>query len=223
MQLAETFGDIARTLLAAGSLDATLQRVVTAAVETVPGCDHAGISFIEGRTVRSRATSDEVPVEVDKIQYEVDEGPCLDAMREHEVFSVDDLSVDSRWPQFSKRAAEETGVLSMLSFRLFVEQDTMGALNLYSKREAAFPEEAHHIGAVLAAHAAIAIVSARMNEQKDEAIRSRDIIGQAKGIIMARKGVSEEEAFDILRRASQRMNVKLRDIATQVTKRTAEG
>ncbi len=95
----------------------------------------------------------------------------------------------------------------------------MGALNLYSKTVGAFDEEAHAVGSVFATHASVAIAGARSSDQKDEAIRSRDVIGQAKGILMAQKNISEDEAFDVLRRASQRMNVKLRELAERITER----
>ncbi len=219
IQLAQTFAEVARALLAAGTLEETLRRISTLAVETIDGCDHAGVSYIEGHEVTTRAASDDIPPAVDQIQYQTNEGPCLDAMRDHEVLHVEDLSSDPRWPKFAPRAVEETGVRSMLSFRLFAEQDTMGALNLYSKTVGAFDEEAHAIGSVFATHASVAIAGARMSAQKDEAIRSRDVIGQAKGILMAQKNISEDEAFDILRRASQRMNIKLREVAERITER----
>lgn len=215
IELAEAFADIARALLADKTLEETLQRVSRLAVDVVHGCDHAGISVIEGRRITTTAASDDVAVSVDKIQYETDQGPCLDAIRDDEVLRADDLSQEDRWPEFARQAAE-TGVRSLLAFRLFADGETMGALNLYSKERAAFDDEAMRVGTILAAHAAVAMVSVRTNEQKDEAIRSRDVIGRAKGILMARQAISDEEAFELLRRASQRMNVKLRDIAAQV-------
>lgn len=218
LALAETFAEIARTLLAAKTLEATLTSITDAAVRTIEGCDHACISLIDGRRITTPAASDPVAVAVDAIQYEVDDGPCLDAIRAQMVVHAEDLAQDTRWPLFAARAAAETGVHSMLSFRLFAERDTMGALNLYSKRAGAFDPEADRVGAVLAAHAAVAMVGARHSDQKDEAIRTRDVIGQAKGILMARQGITEDEAFDTLRRASQRMNIKLRDVAAQIAR-----
>lgn len=222
IELAEAFADIARALLADKTLEETLQRVSRLAVDVVHGCDHAGISLIEGRRITTTAASDAVAGAVDKIQYETDQGPCLDAIRDHEVFRVDDLEHEDRWPEFARHAAEQTGVRSLLAFRLFAEGETMGALNLYSKERAAFDDDAVRVGTILAAHAAVAMVSVRTNEQKDEAIRSRDVIGRAKGILMARQAISDEEAFQLLRRASQRMNVKLRDIAAQVAESPVE-
>lgn len=218
---ADAFAEMARALLAEEDVQATLQKICDLAVETIDGCDHAGISFLKGRKVETPAASDDVPRMVDAIQYEVGEGPCLDAIREHEVFQTGDLGRESRWPQFASRAQRETGITSMLSFRLFVEGDTLGALNLHSKAADAFGEESRTVGLVFAAHAAVALSSAIHDEQMEEALQSRDLIGQAKGILMAREGITADQAFDMLRRASQRLNVKLRDVAGGVVDRSA--
>ena len=220
LELAETFADVARALLGEDDVEATLQKITTLAVETIDGCDHAGVSLVQGRRISTPASSDDVPGRVDAVQYETDQGPCLDAIREHETFKTDDLAKEDRWPKFSQRAAEETGVASMLSFRLFVEGDTMGALNLYSKQRAAFDDEALAVGSAFATHAAVALAGAQHDEQMQKALQGRDVIGQAKGILMAQQHVSADEAFDILRRASQRMNIKLRELAERVASRT---
>ena len=213
---AEVFAEVARSLLAQEDVQHTLQRIVDLAVETLDSCDHAGITFVRGRKFSTPASSNDVPLMVDAIQYETGEGPCLDAIREHEVFRTGDLGRETRWPRFSARAQRETGVTSMLSFRLFVNGDTLGALNLYSKSADAFDDEAWTYGSIFAAHAAVALSSALHDEQMEEALQSRDVIGQAKGILMAREGIGPDEAFDMLRRASQRVNVKLRDVARQI-------
>jgi transcriptional regulator with GAF, ATPase, and Fis domain len=213
---ADAFADIARTLLAEGDVQHTLQKICDLAVETIDGCDHAGVSFLKGSNVHTPAASDDVPRAVDAIQYETGEGPCLDAIREHEVFETGDLGRERRWPNFSARAQRETGVTSALCFRLFVEGDTLGALNLFSKAADAFDEHSRTVGIVFAAHAAVALSTAMHDEQMEEALQSRDLIGQAKGILMAREGINADQAFDMLRRASQRLNVKLRDVAGSV-------
>ncbi len=212
----EIFAEVARALFAQGDVQHTLQKIVDLAVETIDGCDHAGISFLKGTTGSTPAASDGIPITVDAIQYETGEGPCLSAIREHEVFESGNLPLETRWPHFAARAARETGITSMLSFRLFVAGDTLGALNLYSKAPAAFDERSRTVGLVFAAHAAIALATAVHAEQMDEALQSRDLIGQAKGILMAREGVTADEAFDMLRRASQRLNVKLRQVAGEM-------
>ncbi|MDQ3897448.1 MAG: GAF and ANTAR domain-containing protein [Actinomycetota bacterium] len=213
---AEVFAEVARSLLAQEDVQQTLQKIVDLAVETIEGCDCAGITFMRGREYSTPAASSDVPRDVDAIQYEVGEGPCLDAIREHDVFRTGDLSRERRWPRFSARAQRETGVASMVCFRLFVDGDTLGALNLYSKATDAFDDHAMSLGSVFAAHAAIALSTALHDEQMEEALQSRDVIGQAKGILMAREHVGPEEAFDMLRRASQRVNVKLREVARQI-------
>ncbi len=218
--LAKVFADIARQLQAERTAHSTLQRITSAAVDTVHGCDHAGITVIRRHgSVSTPASSDAVPRAVDAIQYEVDEGPCLGAIREHETYLIDDLTTEQRWPAFSRRAADETGVRSMLSFRLFVEEDTIGALNLYSRQVDAFDEHARAVGAILAAHAAVAITTARERDRVDDletALRSNREIGMAMGIVMARGNCTSEQAFDLLRGASQHLNIKLRDIAIEV-------
>lgn len=218
--LAETFAALARELQAESGPDETRSRVTKAAVDVVDGCDHAAISLVtRSGGIDTVAATDDVPVQVDHIQYAAGEGPCLGAIDEHEVFRSDDLAAESRWPAFSRRAAAETGVHSMLSYRLFVREDTMGALNLYSREVAAFGEDDHAVGAVLAAHAAVAMDAARERrhaQDLDEALQSNRRIGMAMGVLMGRGLVAEEHAFELLRRASQSLNVKLRDIAEQV-------
>jgi GAF domain-containing protein len=218
--LAEIFAEIARELQAEKSPEEVLQRIVTVAVEIVEGCDHAGISIVHRHhRVDTPAASDDVPIAVDAIQYETRQGPCLEAIESHESYLIDDLSTEDRWPAFSRRCAEETGVLSMLSMRLFVEEDTIGALNMYSRQADAFDEHARAVGAVLAAHAAVAITTSRVRERAEnleKALESNREIGIAVGILMARGPQSREQAFDALRRASQHLHVKLRDVAGTV-------
>lgn len=219
MELAATFADVARALLSADDVEATLEKITSLAVETIDGCDHAGVSLVQGRQISTPAASDDVPVQVDAIQYEVDDGPCLGAIREHETFRIDDLAGEDRWPAFSRRAAQETGVASMPSIRLFAERDAMGALNLYSKQPSAFDDEALALGSVFATHAAVALAGAQHDEHLQKALQGRDVIGQAKGILMAQQNMNADETFDILRRASQRMNIKLRELAERVATR----
>lgn len=215
--LADVFAEVARQLMAEDDLEAVLTRTSTLAVDTVHGAQHCGITVVEGDVVRTAGASDDVPVVVDQIQYETGEGPCLDAIRQHAVFETPDVSgEDALWPRFTARAAAETPVRSILSFRLFDEADTMGALNLYSDEPGAFDEQDRHLGAVFAAHAAVAMSNARKVENLERALQTRDVIATAKGMLMAHGGVTDDEAFDMLRRASQRMNVKLREVARRM-------
>src|SRR5487761_1129059 len=134
VSLAETFGEVARALLAEQDSHAILQTIVNLAVRTIDGCEHAGVSMVEQGKVTSPASSDPVPAVLDHIQADTGEGPCVDAIKEHEVFETGHLSTEGRWPQFAHRAHTETEVESVLSFRLFANEATMGALNLYSTK-----------------------------------------------------------------------------------------
>lgn len=214
--LAETFAEVARTLLAEDDLDATLDKICELVVEVIDACDSASISLVRHRKVDSRSSTDDVPRTLDEIQSETQEGPCVDAITDHEVFVTGALSEESRWPEFSARAHAATGIESVLSLRLFADRDTFGALNLYSRRRDAFDDHDIAVGAVFATHAAVAVDAARREEGLEGKASSRDIIGMAKGLIMARQGVTSDEAFDVLRRASQRMNVKLREVAARM-------
>ncbi len=200
------------------SLNATLQTVVDLSVANLPGCDGAGVTVrIDGEDTTA-AASDEYTFEIDKIQYDTDEGPCVTAVAEGTFQKIDAISEESRWPEFARRA-EEKGFRSGMSFPLKAD-GTKAALNIYSKSERAFDEASTAMGEVFAAQAAIALQNARtymaarrVADQLNEALKTRDMIGQAKGILMEREGVSDEEAFDMLKTISQNSNIKLRDIA----------
>lgn len=216
VDLAQTFAEVARTLLDQRHVDSTLDRICQLATQTIDSCESAGISLAEGGHVTSRSTTDDLPCRVDRIQSETQEGPCVDAITEHEVFLTGSLSSELRWPNFARRAHDETGVQSILALRLHASGDTMGALNLYSLQGDAFDDHDIAVASVFAAHAAVALSTATREAQLEDKAQSRDIVGMAKGIIIAQQKVSDEEAFDILRRASQRMNIKLRELAERM-------
>ncbi|MDT0352607.1 GAF and ANTAR domain-containing protein [Pseudonocardia charpentierae] len=219
-ELAEVFAKLARQLQAEDTPRKVQERVTRAAVDTVDGCDHAAISLVHRRGgIETVAATDDVPPRVDAIQYEAGQGPCLDALIEHGVFPIDDLANDKRWPSFSRRTAEETGVRSMLSLRLFLEGDTIGALNMYSRTVQAFDEQACAVGTILAAHAAIAMQAAREHahsKQLDHALESNREIGMAMGVLMAQGRMTQNQAFEALRQASQHLNRKLHDVAAEL-------
>ncbi len=214
--LAVRLGDLARSLQNEGDTDAILAGMVHAAIELIPGVEEGSISVLTGRKeVGSRAASSDLPKRIDAIQMEVNEGPCLDAVYEQKTVRVADMSTEKRWPHFAERAYE-AGAGSMLSFQLYVEGDNIGALNLYAKETNAFTDESEHVGLLVAAHAAVAFAEARKTEQLQEALTTRDLIGQAKGILMERHKITGEQAFVILTRASQNSNLKLRDVAIRL-------
>jgi transcriptional regulator with GAF, ATPase, and Fis domain len=216
VHLAETFGEIARSLLAEPDPKTTLNRIVRVAVQIIDSCGCASISVIHGRNIESPAATDDIPAAIERFQTQTGEGPCLDAIRQHEIFHTGRLSEEHRWPSFAPRASTELGIESILAVRLFADGDTMGALNLYSTRRDAFDERDVAIGAVFATHAAVALSSSREIHSLRDAMDSRGLIGQAIGLLRGREGITEQEAFDMLVRASQRLNIKLRLVAEQV-------
>lgn len=211
--LAETFADIARALLAERNVEETLHHIVEETLRLIGPAEHCGIDVVKGNRVEALVPSSEIARRIDAIQVEVDEGPCLSALRNHEAYVTGNLPGESRWPRFATRAHQETGILSIMGFRLWVEEDTVGALDIYSTQPDAFDDSSRAIGSVMAAHAAIAWSTARKQEQLEEALRTRDLIGQAKGMLMREQRIDEDRAFELLQEVSQRTNTKLRDIA----------
>ncbi|MBE7195878.1 MAG: GAF and ANTAR domain-containing protein [Gordonia polyisoprenivorans] len=213
----DLFATLARQLAAEEDVSAVWQRVVDASVAEIAGAQHAGIMLVSRRSVQTPVASDDLVVTIDKHQYETREGPCLSAAIEHApVVRVNDLRTETRWPQFAARAAE-AGVLSILSFQLYTEQDTLGALNIYAGTADAFTDDSVHTGTLLAAHAAVAAAATLKTTNLLIALTSRDVIGQAKGILMERYRITPEQAFDLLITASQRTHRKLHEIARDLT------
>ena len=215
--LATTLSDLARSLQDEDDLTATLSAIAHAAVGTVPGAEYAGLTVVQRRReVHTRAATADLVDEVDRAQYETGEGPCLTAAYEHRTVSLPDMDREHRWPRFTGRAAA-LGVHSMLSFQLFVHQDSLGALNLYATRAHAFDDDSEHVGLLFAAHAAVAMSGAQRQEHLARAITARDVIGQAKGMLMERHRLTADQAFALLVRTSQHTNTKLIDVAHRLT------
>jgi GAF domain-containing protein len=214
--LAQRMAELARAAAAPRSLDDVLFDVTATSKEIIPGTDTAGVLLIvKGGKFESLAGTDDLPHKLDELQVKYNEGPCVEAALDELIVRTDDFREEQRWPRYSARVVE-IGVLSGLSFKLYTSDRTAGALNLFSFKPNAFDAEAETIGAVLAAHAAAAILASRQEQQLESALSTRDRIGQAKGIIMERYGVDDLRAFDLLRSLSQDSNTKLIDIAQQV-------
>ncbi|HEV2886034.1 MAG TPA: GAF and ANTAR domain-containing protein [Jatrophihabitans sp.] len=218
--MAASFAELARELAARTDENDCWTGIVQAALRTVPGTEHAGITILRGGKFSTVAPSSELPRRVDAIQYELSSGPCVDAILQQCIFRTGDLSQDTRWPEFGRRAAGEHGVFSMLGFRLYLENaDTIGGLNLYSTQRDAFDESAELTGGIVATHAAIAMTGVRHRSQAENlrlALESNRQIGVAMGVLMSRQHVTRQQAFDLLRIASQHGHRKLADIAMDV-------
>jgi transcriptional regulator with GAF, ATPase, and Fis domain len=195
---------------------AVLLTVVRGALRTVPGAQEGSITLVLGRRkVLSQAASSDLPQQVDAVQEEVAQGPCLETAFEQHTVLVPDLATDERWPRFSARAAA-LDVRSMLSFQLYVEGDNLGALNLFSREADAFDERSVTVGELFAAHAAVAYSAAQREAALERALESRELVGQAQGILMQRDRLTPEQAFAALQRASQRRNLKLAEVARRL-------
>ncbi|WP_345620052.1 GAF and ANTAR domain-containing protein [Streptomyces ziwulingensis] len=210
---------LSRDLLAQETVNGTLQRITDAAVELVEGCDAAGILLLRDKGIQSLAPTEQLVVDSDRLQGRLGEGPCFDAARTstgERMFRIFDFTDEAvRWPAYVPEA-RELGLGSMMGILLYTEDEDLGALNFYSRRPGVFTEASETAGWLLASHAAVAFSSARTHAQLQQAIGTRHTIGEAMGILMGRHRVSEERAFEVLRRYSQDHNIKLRDVARLV-------
>ncbi|WP_212912201.1 GAF and ANTAR domain-containing protein [Streptomyces sp. TS71-3] len=213
---------MARDLLAQDTVNTTLERITRSAVELVQGCDAAGILILQGGAVQTLAPTDQMVIDSDQLQERLAEGPCFDAAygpTDDRVFRIADLTDEQpRWPSYAPEA-RKLKVGSMMGFLLYTEDEDLGALNLYSHLPGAFTEASETAGWVLASHAAVAFSGARTHAQMQHALDTRHVIGEAMGILMGSRRLTEEQAFDVLRRYSQDHNIKLREVARQLSER----
>src|SRR3954451_678393 len=225
---AEALRALGHFLVAEKSIADTLLEVSEITTNAMPAAEMAGIALLgaDGKPTTGVFTDKAAP-EIDEGQYRSGRGPCLDAWREKRVVRIDDLNdaVD-RYPEFMK-AAQAHGIQSTLSLPLIAGDGGLGALNLYARVIAGCSEEDEQVGVDLAGAASIVLANAAaywqaalLSEQLSEAMKSRAVIEQAKGTLMAQTPhLSPDDAFDLLRRASQRENLKLRDIAQRIVDR----
>jgi GAF domain-containing protein len=212
-------------VLTATDLSSALETVTEVSTEVVPECDGASLTMREHGLPTASAGSDDWSRELDRVQVEEQEGPCLDCMREASVMRVRDLDSDGRFPSYGPRATA-LGARSTMSVPLSADGRTVGALNLYSRSSDAFDTEAVALGTLLAAHASLALQAAnayfssrQLAAQLQDALASRAQIEQAKGMLMNQRGCTADEAFDLLVELSQRSNRKLRDVAAELVTR----
>ena len=223
-QLGQAVSRLSLLVVADETPETTLARIVAVLLQTIDHAAGAGVSLVKGRTIETAAATSDLQRRVDELQTATGQGPCFEAIREPEarVYRIDDMSSEKRWPVFCQRVSA-LGVQSKIAFVLDVDGKVLGALNLYASRPAAFDSTDETIGCVFADHAAVALANAQTHaanrlavEQLEEAVRSRDVIGRAKGILMEREGLTDDQAFARLRDISQHLNMKLRDVAADM-------
>jgi GAF domain-containing protein len=217
---------VRRFLLRDDSLQDTLTKLALIATESVPHIDLASITVLRDGKATTPAFTETSALNLDEAQYSSGEGPCLTAMRHHgeEIY----VTGSGRWPEFDDAAAE-AAVLATLSVALVAGEEPVGGLNIYSRSSDTFDGEACAAAVELAGEVAVAVANAvaydevaTLARQLAQAMESRATIEQAKGILVAAQRCSPEEAFDILRRASQRENRKLREMAAAIVERAQQ-
>jgi hypothetical protein len=192
----------------------TLAAVIDMAVTSGPG-EQALITMRTGRSVESVAYSSDLVLRADQLQYELGEGPCLDAVWANGVFVIPDLVADGRWPRWAPAAAG-LGIGSSISVHLFTDT-ALGSLNLYSLHPRNYGHADLESAKVIGAHASVVLAYARNEQNLWQAIDTRNLIGQAQGMLMQKYGLTAEKAFSALRRYSQDHNLKLAALAEQLT------
>ncbi|WP_435768819.1 GAF and ANTAR domain-containing protein [Nocardioides sp. SYSU DS0651] len=217
---AEALTDAARTIHAPRSVEDTLSAIVRAAVETVPGFDDVGISVAHpDGEIETLAGTGLLVWELDDWQYKLGEGPCYDAIRGAGVRLMHDADAEERWPNYLAKARTK-GLRSQMGLQLYTDDGTVGGLNFYSTSRTGIDEDAVELAELFATHAAIALGRARHEDDLNQSVVSRQVIGTAVGIVMERHQLGEARAFEFLVRAATTSDVTLRAVAEEVVRST---
>ncbi len=200
-----------------------LEEVAEGAVKLLDGVDHAGVTLMRrpspvrrSDNLESVATTSPVPRRFDVLQHQFGEGPCFDAIWTHQTVRIADVGSEQRWPDLMEAVMEKSSIRSVLSIQLYTDGQELGALNLFSDKANGIDDETEEQAFNLATHAAIALSGARRGEQFRSAVASRDLIGQAKGMIMERFDLDAIAAFGLMRTLSQEMNVPVTEVARRL-------
>lgn len=219
--VARSFAEMARVMLVPGSISRTREQIVQQAVLALD-CEHAALLALgSGRRVRVLATTSDAISELVSLERRTREGPGLQVLLGGGTVRIEDLGCDQRWPRFGDLAAR-LGLRSMLGCELSTDRRRLGALCVYGERPGMFPAEAEELAVVYAAHASLVLDSVRVESELTEAVESRQIIGQAVGILVERHRITTDQAFDMLVRASKNRNIKIRDLADLLIETGAE-
>lgn len=197
------------------SVPQTLDAILASALALIDGADSGCVTTVNRGVRTVEAATDQLSKELCRTQYELGEGPVSTEVKHLDVVVAADLGDEERWPQFAAAAMDE-GVRSLAAFQLYSTGEDVGALVLYSRRTEAFGPTELAVGEALAAHAAVALLGARDNEQFLAGLASRDIIGQAKGMIMERYNIDALAAFELLAKLSQQQNRSLHLVAREL-------
>ena len=216
-EFTSVLADAARTINKPQSMEETLDAIAQTAKRSIPGFDDVGISLVHrDGTIETKAATGDLVWELDSIQYQLGDGPCVSSLREEPVIVVDHLQHAQRWPQYVPQAAQR-GLKAQMALRLYVDENgTIGGINLYSTSSEDIEPHAPQLAEVFAAQAAVALGHAQEVRHLNDALVSRQQIGVALGVLIERYKIDENAAFSFLTRISSHSNTKLRDVAAGV-------
>ena len=218
---ASFFAQVSQDLMRIAEERPTLQTVVERAVEVVPACEWASVTLRRRRNrTETVAASSDVAREADELQYELDEGPCLEAVETGEPRLSNHLADSHDWPRWGPRAAK-IGVNALLGIQLSTDDEVLGALNLYAGTEGAFTRDDIDVAEIYVTHATNALTAARISTGLRTALHSRHMIGVAQGILMHTYDLSLDQSFELLRRYSSHTNTRLTEVAEHVVQHRA--
>jgi GAF domain-containing protein len=216
----DVFQQLSALIYAGADSGSIHQAIVDAAKRLVDGCDRASLLVRARDRYATAASTDDIARRIDQIELEVGEGPCVDAILD-EAYQHDPDLTDSRtpWPRFTERIVAETPVRSAIGYRLLLDGDKVGALNLFSDTPNGLTAKSADVGAVIASFASVALMAIRAREEAAtlrEGLHSNREIGKAVGLLMALHDIDDDRAFEMLAKVSQEMNVKVAEVAAQV-------
>ena len=213
---ASFFAQVSQDLMRIGEERPTLQHVVERAVEVVPACDAASVTLRRRRNrTETVAASSDLARQADQLQYDLEEGPCLEAAATGEPRLTNHLENSEDWPRWGPQAAK-IGINALLGIQLSTDDEVLGALNLYATSADAFTRDDIDIAEIYATHATNALTAARLSSGLRTALHSRHMIGVAQGILMQLYELSMDQSFELLRRYSSHTNTKLGEVAEYV-------
>ena len=216
----DVFRQMSALIYAGADSGSIHQALVDAAVRLVEGCDRASLLVRTRDRFVTAASTDDIARRIDQIELEVGEGPCVDAIVDEAYQHDPDLTdANTPWPRFTERIVAETPVRSAIGYRLLLDGDKVGALNIFSDTPGGLTERSADTGAVIASFASVALMAIRAREEAAtlrQGLQSNREIGKAVGLLMAAHHMTGQEAFELLRTTSQDLNMKLTHVASQV-------
>lgn len=218
-ETAQVFATLAEIVYAGDDFSRVYDEVCAAASRVIPGCDHVSLMLRRGAGTITAAASDDVARQVDTLERALGEGPCVDAIAEDSAYLDSDLTRNPTWPRLAQRVLAETPVRGAAGFCLAIGPDEIGALNMFSDTPGGLTEDAVHAGMLLASFVSVALYAAAQRGSAAtlrEGLVSNREIGKAVGLLMAFHKISDEQAFELLRKASQDMNLKVAEVAREV-------